>query len=118
MTLGEESVLLISVIDPGDNFTLSLEGGVPENATLEELGIGEYGFRWTLYHITDRVLEFVATDTRGASSTFMPRVELCSCVNGGECTLNGVVSDSATITMNCLCLEGDCNNYTSIHCIL
>ncbi len=112
INLGEESVLQISVRDPRDNFTLFVDNGLPENATLDDLGNGEYAFRWTLYDITDRTLEFVAVDTKNATTSFMPRVEVCPCINDGECTLNGIVSDSATVTMNCICSEGFINMHS------
>ena len=93
------------VADPGDNFTFGLNGGLPENSTLERTG-EEYAFKWNLHQITDRTLEFTATDTREARSVFMPRVEICACKNGGTCTLTGVISDMNTVIMNCLCPEG------------
>ena len=106
VTLGEESVFLLNIVDPGDNFTLQLDGGLPANSTLQQLTDREYAFIWRLFEITDRTLEFIANDTRGASGVFMPRVELCPCRNGGICTLNGVITDAATVTMNCRCSQG------------
>ena len=108
INLGVEAVLSLLVTDPGDNFTLGIDGGLPENSTLEEAGEQEYVFRWNLQQITDQSLEFIATDTREATSSFMPRVEICACRNDGLCTLTGVVSDKPTVVMNCQCSEGKC----------
>ena len=109
VNLGKESVYLINVADPGDNFTLELQGGLPSDSTLEKISEGEYIFSWNLTETTDRTLEFVANDTRGAATVFIPRVEVCPCQNGGICTLNGIDTDDATVVMNC-----QCNNCTSI----
>ena len=102
-----EAVLRLLVTDPGDSFTLRLDGGLPENSALEKVSEQEYIIRWTLQQVTDRSLVFIATDTRGASSSYMPRVEICACRNGGLCTLVGVVSDEPTVVMNCQCSEGE-----------
>ena len=104
-------MLSLLVTGPGDNFTLHLDGGLPENSTLEKVGKQEYVFRWNLHQITDRTLDFIATDTREATSAFMPRVEICACNNGGVCTLTGIISDKPTVTMNCQCSEGKCYTY-------
>ena len=106
VTLGKESVFLLNIADPGDNFTLQLDEGLPANSTLQQLTDREYAFTWRLFEITGRTLEFIANDTRGASTVFMPRVEVCPCRNGGTCTLNGVITDAATIIMNCQCSRG------------
>ena len=114
VNLGKKSVFVINVIDPGDNFTLKLEGELPRSSILENAGDGEYTFTWNLTETTDRTLEFVANDTRGAATVFIPRVEVCPCQNGGICTLNGIVTDDATVVMNCQC--NDCKSkFTTMH---
>ena len=93
-------------MDPGDNVTLSIQGGLPPNSIIEDLGDGEYELRWNLQELTNDPLVFVATDTRNASSTHTPIVEVCACANDGVCTLNGLLTTNTTITMACLCSEG------------
>ena len=100
-------MLTLLVTDPGDNFTLRLDGGLPENSTLEKVSEQEYIFWWNLQQVTNRSLEFIATDMRDTSSTYIPRVEICACRNDGICTLTGVVSDEPTVVMNCQCSEGE-----------
>ena len=95
------------VVDPGDEFTLNIEGGLPEDSVLEEVTEEEYVFRWNLQQVTTEPLVFVANDTRGAASVFIPTVEVCSCSNGGRCTLDGVLNSNATVVMNCLCTDGE-----------
>lgn len=84
-----------------------MRGGLPENSFLEETDDeGVFDFRWTLEEITTEPLVFVANDSRGASSLFVPTVEVCACVNGGNCTLDGLLTSDATVVMNCVCSDG------------
>ena len=84
-----------------------MRGGLPENSFLEETDDeGVFDFRWTLEEITAEPLVFVANDSRGASSLFVPTVEVCACVNGGNCTLDGLLTSDATVVMNCVCSDG------------
>lgn len=96
----------ITVNDPGDDFTLSVLGGLPPNSVLDYIGGGEYAFRWNLQEVTTKPLTFVANDSKGASSTFVPIVEVCACANGGNCTRDGLLSSNATVVLNCVCREG------------
>ncbi len=86
VNLGEESVLALSLVDSDDNFTLSIQDGVPDSPILEKISDGEYFFMWTLQQVTNETLVFIATDTRGAASVFVPTVEICACVNEGVYT--------------------------------
>lgn len=106
VNLGQESTFTLYVEDPGDEFNLTIRGGLPEDSVLEEVDEGEYEFCWTLQEITTEPLVFVANDTRGAFSVFVPTVEVCACVNGGNCTLDGLLTSDATVVMNCVCNDG------------
>ena len=94
------------MVDPGDEFTLTILGGLPPNSELEDVGEGEYIFRWNLQEVTYRTLTFVANDSQGASSTYVPVVEICACSNGGTCTRDGLLTGNATVVLNCMCSEG------------
>lgn len=109
VNLGEESINVysITVEDEGDDFTLSVQGGLPPNSMLEKVGKQEYIFQWKLVEVTTMPLIFVANDTKGASSVFVATVEVCACVNGGTCTLDGLLTSNKTKVMNCLCNEGN-----------
>ena len=98
VTLGMESIYILTVMDPGDNVTLSVRGGLPVNSVLEKVDEEEYIFIWTLMELTNEPLVFIANDSRGAASTFSPVVEVCACVNGGACTH-----------------YQQCNNHTKMH---
>ncbi len=105
----EEAALILVVTDPGDEYTLSVLGGLPDGSMLEEVSEGEFVFRWTLQQVMYEPLVFIANDSRGAASTFIPTVEICACVNGGMCTRAGIITNNATILLNCQCTEGKKN---------
>lgn len=93
--------------DTGDDtFMLTVLGGLPPNSALEDVGEGEYIFRWNLQEVTTESLVFVANDSRGALSIYVPIVEVCACVNEGNCTRQGLLSSNATVVLNCMCPEG------------
>ena len=98
----------LTVEDEEDDFTFVVEGGLPENALLEEIGDGEFLFRWNLQSVTNTPLIFVANDSSGASSMFVPIVEICACENGGLCTEENLpTTDMTNVNIKiCLCGEG------------
>ena len=85
--------------------------GLPQGATLEDNGGGEYTFRWTLTNTSGSInpLSFMAVDGEGAVSLLSPQLEACLCANGGECTLDGVLDTALSVViMNWYCTEGEC----------
>ena len=107
VTLGQESVYTFTVVDQGD-FTVGVVEGLPQGATLEDNGGGEYTFRWTLVNTTIiNPLGFQAIDGEGAASLLSPQLDMCLCANGGECTLDGVLNTALPVViMNCYCPGG------------
>lgn len=114
VNLGEQSVLALSLVDSDDNFTLNIQDGLPDSPILEKISDGEYFFMWTLQQVTNKTLVFIANDTRGAASLFIPTVEICACVNEGVCTLDGLLTSNTTVVMNCLCSEGECHSQAGL----
>lgn len=106
VNLRQQSVYTVQVIDPGDNFTVTILGGLPSNSLLERGSDEEYTFYWNLQEMTNVPLVFVANDTRGASSTHTPIVEVCACANDGVCVVDGIITTNFTVTMSCICSEG------------
>lgn len=111
VTFGILSTFYLLVEDEDDNFTLSVEGGLPEDSTLNEIGDGEFAFAWNPQRVSTKPLVFVANDSSGASSIFAPRVEICACENGGICTEDNnilLTTENATnvVVKKCLCNEG------------
>ncbi len=111
MNIKEESVLILTVVDSVDDFTLRIRDRLPGNPTLEKTSGNEFVFRWTLQRVTNDSLVFIANDTRGAASLFTPTVQICACANGGTCTLDGLLTSNTTVVMRCLCPEGEKNFY-------
>ena len=105
--------MMLRVEDSGDTFSLNVQGGLPDSSVLEEFSEGMFAFRWIPQEVTTQPLVFVAGDSRNASRAFTPRVEICACLNGGNCTLDGLLTNNATIIMNCQCSQGD---YFNIAC--
>ena len=109
VNIGQESILtyLLSVIDPDDTVTMTVEGITPNSSTLINLEEGEYTFVLNLRFIFEHLhLVFVANDSRGAVAMLEPTVEICACANEGTCTRNGLITSNSTIVLNCQCTEG------------
>ena len=98
----------LTVEDEEDDFIFTVQGGLPENALLQEIGDGEFLFRWNLQTVTNTPLIFIANDSSGASSMFIPIVEICACENGGLCTEESLPTIEMTNVniKRCLCGEG------------
>ena len=97
-----------TVQDPGDNITVSVVGGLPFTTLLEESNEGHYTLHWSPNETPNATLTLLATDSLGALSAFTPKVHVCACFNGGNCTLEGVIStDNSTIVLNCDYTEGN-----------
>ena len=102
---GEESIYAFNVTD-SDNFTVSVMGETPFNASLETVGT-VYTFRWVLASPDNISVAFSAVDSLLARSVLNPQVEICACENSGTCTLDGILDlDADPIVMNCECPEG------------
>ena len=61
-------------------------------------------------------LSFVATDDKGASATWSPKINMCACYHGGQCVPpeegDEVNTDSKFVFMGCACQGG----YTGRFC--
>ena len=105
--VGQEAVYNFTVSDEGDTFTLTVNASAPEKSLLVDLGNGTYSFRWTVQDIANLSLSLIATDSAGTSSQLVPQLEVCGCVNGGQCTLDGVLDTVApVVVLACVCSEG------------
>ena len=108
VTIGEEGIYIFTVEDEGDNFTVTVAGGLPEGASLENNGAGSYIFRWVPQTADNISVTFLAVDTAGAAATLTPQVQVCGCVNGGICSLDGIFDlvTATSVIANCICPEG------------
>ncbi len=101
-------MIYLNVEDSADNFTVVVQGGLPDNSVLEKLSEGKYVFQWTMNKIVAEPLKFLANDSKGAASILAVTLEICACANGGNCTLDGLLSsNNEVIILNCLCMKGN-----------
>ena len=110
--LGAMQQLAILVTDANDDdFNLSFSGGIVEaSSILEAETPGQYNFSIQVSDSSQldslQPLVFVATDGRGASSELVQMVQVCACINGGECTPDGILGIDSTVILTCLCPDG------------
>eukprot|EP00118_Oscarella_pearsei_P011047 m.71118 g.71118 ORF g.71118 m.71118 type:complete len:1682 (+) comp35728_c0_seq1:100-5145(+) len=84
------SVYEFDVSDPNDTVTVSLTGLLPPASAYNLSRNGsKYHFTWTPSGLTSVDLQFVATDSLGATSLLNPLVRLCPC----RLELNATCSD-------------------------
>ena len=108
VNVGEESVYAFNVTDEGDTFNVTIVGVPPAGSTLDGDTSTLYTFRWAPTERENATLVFSAVDSLGAGAMLSPRVEICSCENGGTCTFDGILNlDSSTIVLNCECPQGN-----------
>ena len=103
VTVGQQSSFEITVTDTNlANFTI-VNGELGE-LVRDENDVSQYTFILTPTQSLDRTILFLATDDMSASTQYEPRIEFCSCQNGGMCTLNGLLDQTANpVDLNCIC---------------
>ena len=75
--------------------------------TRNDADVSLYTFTWTPVEIPENPIVFLATDDMNASSQYIPRIEFCQCMNDGECTLQGILDQTANpIMLSCICDNG------------
>lgn len=109
ITVERESHYIFSVTDDQDSFTLIVEGGLPENANMHNQG-STYMLTWTLMRFSsdfNRTIRIVAKDGLNATALLVPQLQVCACGEGGNCTVEGLLSSIENpLVMNCECNEG------------
>jgi hypothetical protein len=116
VTLNQESSFAISVVDTGPvSFSITTgeeNGGVLSRSDSDN---SLYVFTWTPTAVTQEPVVFVATDDLDASSQYEPQIGFCQCLNGGECTMQGLLDQMANpVDLNCLCASGN-SNYSLVY---
>lgn len=108
MTIGVESVFYFNVTDDNNDFTVSLEDGLPINSQIQQVdNTSAYTFTWNLTSIGNYSLVFQALDLLGASSVLSVQVQICACQRDGNCTLDGLLDTSgSSFVLNCECPAG------------
>ena len=113
-TVGEESVYTFTVSSDSENITVIIlhegEETLPSGIQLNNSNSDSYTITWTPVNNTAVLnLTIVAMDQNfeNISSIFNPVVQLCACVNGGNCTTDGLLAtDFSFVVLNCECPEG------------
>lgn len=106
VTVGEENFYTFTVTD-NTTFAVRIDGGAPQDGFLSDDGEGRYTFRWIPEANPNRTLSFIAEDELQASTLHSPVLQVCACFNGGECTLEGVIStNELLLNLICICPEG------------
>ena len=106
VTVGTENIYTFSVEDADDTFTVTILGETPNRGQLVHNGEGMYTLHWMMSAIPTSSVTFRAEDARGAVVLLSPLLHVCSCFNGGTCTMDGVIHSDSLINMTCLCTEG------------
>lgn len=89
-----------------DNVQITVEGPPVDAFSLIPNG-NSYTLTITVDEVIDYSIMIVAVDSMNAVSTLSPRVEVCNCQNGGNCTLDGILdTDDNVIVMLCQCTPG------------
>lgn len=105
MTVGQTSTYTFTVTDEEESIDVTVLG--LDSSSLTQDG-NIYTFSWTITAVVNDPITFVATDSMNVVSTLSPLIEVCNCQNGGNCTLEGVLSiENNTIDMNCQCTPGN-----------
>ncbi len=106
VTVGVENIHTFTVTDP-DGFTVTISGGTPQGGLLFDEGDGIYSFRWTPETTPTDALSFMVEDAMGAITLHSPILHVCTCYNGGDCTVEGLSATNQLIqNLTCICTEG------------
>ena len=88
-----------------NQFTISVIGNLPGN--LAKIGGGLYSFSTNYSNITNATVTFLINDTLGSASMLAPQLQICACINGGTCTMDGILNvNQNPLLLNCQCSQG------------
>ena len=102
VTLNQQTEFYITAKDAdNDTVTLDIED-LPPGASFDN-ATGR--FVWTPVNATNVTLEFIATDSKNASTVLAVVVNMCQCQNNGECDFTEFVGDNTgpfrVVACNC-----------------
>ena len=88
---------------------------LPSNTNFTDDG-DTFTLTWSPADISEEFnLTIIATAEQTAISTFVPRVQLCGCLNDGNCTEDGVLNlETPFVVLNCECPPGSLLKYTML----
>ena len=90
------------------NVMVNGQFSLPSNVYLFNASITDYMFTWNPLDVGEELtITIVARGLRNVSSMFNPRVQLCGCVNSGNCTEAGVLNlRRPFVILSCECPLG------------
>ena len=113
-TVGEESVYTFTVSSDSQNISVVIlhegEETLPSGVQLNNPDGDSYTITWTPADNTSVLnLTIVAIDNdQNISSIFNPFIQLCACINEGNCTSDGLLNTHYDfIVLNCECPKGE-----------
>ena len=109
VTMNEQSSFDIYVEDTNlDSFSVISGDVVGGSLTRNPSDVSLYTFSWTPVEFPSIPIVFLATDDMNASSQYIPRIEFCQCLNDGNCTLEGLLDQTANpVNLGCICDNGN-----------
>ncbi|RDD39384.1 Mucin-like protein [Trichoplax sp. H2] len=111
VTVGSNESFVITATSPnGYNINFTLTGNLPKGINFVN-GSAVGSFSWDVSSANPVSLTFIATDSKGKSSTFTPVVNMCNCSMNGQCMWNSAVGE-AFAAVPCQCSAG----YTGSRC--
>lgn len=111
VTVGSVASFTVNARSPNSysiNYTLT--GNVPSGISFPN-GSNNGSFKWNVMSANPVLLTFIATDSRGKSSSLTPVVNMCNCSNNTQCMWNSAVGEAFAI-VPCRCPAG----YTGLRC--
>lgn len=109
--VGSTSSYIFTAVDT-DDVVVTIEGPPASHYTLIQNG-NSYTLNFLVSSVFTYETMIVAMDTMDVASTLNPRVEICACQNGGNCTLDGIITQTSNVVdMLCMCTSGKNRNIT------
>ena len=119
-TVGVASIYSFSVTG-SVNVAVVINGQstLPPNTNFTDDG-DTFTLTWSPADISEEFnLTIIATAEQSAVSTFVPRVQLCGCLNDGNCTDDGVLNLATPfVVLNCECPAGSLLKYTMLSIVI
>ena len=108
VTMNQQSSFDLHVVDTNlDSFSIIGGDVVGGSLTRNDADMSLYTFTWTPVEIPANPIVFLAMDIMNASSQYTPRIEFCQCMNNGNCTLEGLLDQTANpVNLGCICDNG------------
>ena len=121
VTIGEESVYNFALTDDrDDSIEVNIEGGFIEYELTLVPNSNNFTYTVTLVDTTNvsniSTLIFSANDSMSAVGVLSPRLEICACQNGGNCTQEGILGTvNNVVVLQCTCPGGQCTIYRGMY---